>query len=168
MSLNLCYPNTFKEPAGTYRFRIMISHNFFELGGFETSEQAAWECDKVRLWAIDQNLCGRRVAYTFPERIKSISSSEYETRHPKVSEFLTALAAMKRPSPEVQEPVFSPELTQNHNDSLWRLVDACQKFPNQIHPSFAEGFLTPKNRRSLSSAIRLAEKLSDVLNSLKK
>lgn len=111
------YSNVFPDGDGGFKFRVMIAREFLEKGGYPTEEAAAWECDKVRLWAGD--LCGRKVAYNFPDRIANISDSDYSNTPADVSMFLFRLREKTGKIPEfpTQEDVGKARsaLTQSPN-----------------------------------------------------
>ncbi|NOS67776.1 MAG: hypothetical protein HOO67_05445 [Candidatus Peribacteraceae bacterium] len=161
------YTNTFEDKpqrysndsAPTYRFKVMVAREFFEKGGFKTEEEAAWECDKVRLWAIDRGLCGRKVAFNFPDRIASISTNEYENTPVDVNQFLLRVqerCPVKYDFDNKIPPVAgsqSPEVLAAQVESLkshLAVVDA-------LLPGIMSGKYSPAERDSLvkkSNALR--------------
>lgn len=100
--ITINYSNVFADGGTHFKYRVMIARSFLERGGFDTQEDAAWECDKVRLWAGD--LCGRKVAYNFPERIAAISDGEYSNPPAEVALFLGQLRERTGKIPEFHTP----------------------------------------------------------------
>ena len=133
--IHMNYTNTFEEKAernseapSTFRFKVMVAREFYEKGGFKTEDEAAWECDTVRMWASDRGLCGRKMAYNFPDRVAKISEGEYENPPVEVSQFLARVAERTPAKVKFDEgsspiPAQSPEVTAAQLTSLENLRD---------------------------------------------
>lgn len=139
--ITINYSNVFADGEHCFKYRVMIARSFLERGGFATQEDAAWECDKVRLWAGD--LCGRRVAYNFPERIAAISDGEYSNPPAEVSQFLAQIRERTGKVPDFESPsprdgvtpppvVLTPEEIETQRGLLKRLNAELNNFTEAL------------------------------------
>jgi hypothetical protein len=80
--------NVYADADGTFYYLITIRAKRFIEAGFQTAEEAAWQCDRAKWFLNCHELMGRKTAYNYPERIQSVGESEWSVPIPGLWEFI--------------------------------------------------------------------------------